>query len=215
VEADAFASAFMMPKWLILQICARQGWTVAELEKPAVIYQLALRLGASYEATYRTLRRYELIDQRTMRDLGAIEPRQMKVALLGDYQPPDYRGDVWLLTERDQGIQVDGSRNDIFVLRLREHAAGGYVWDRDELAASGYAVLRDLREGDGGEGIGSDVVRRITGGVEAAHRGSLSIAERRPWAPVPPLTTLSVEMDLTGPEQIGLSRAERRARLAA
>ena len=215
VEADAFAFAFMMPKWLILQICARQGWTVVDLQRPAVVYQLSLRLGASYEATYRTLRRYELIDQRAMRDLGAVEPRQIKIALLGDYKPTDYRGDVWLLTERDSGWQVDGSRNDVFVLRLREHAAGGYVWDRDELAASGYVVLRDHRDGDGGETVGSDVVRRIMGGVEAPYRGSLSITERRPWAPVPPLTTLSLGMDLTGPEEMGLSRAERRARLAA
>ena len=76
-------------------------------------------------------------------------------------------------------------------------------------------MLRDHRDGDGGETVGSDVVRRIMGGVEAPYRGSLSITERRPWAPVPPLTTLSLGMDLTGPEEMGLSRAERRARLAA
>ena len=215
VEADAFAFAFMMPKWLILQICARQKWTVVDLRRPAVVYQLSLRLGGSYEATFRTLRRYELIDQRTMRDLDAVEPRQMKIALLGDYRPADYRGDVWLLTERDAGWRIDGSRNDFFILRLREHAAGGYLWDHDELAASGYVVLRDHRESIDGDAIGSDVVRRITAGVEAPHRGSLSITERRPWAPVPPLTTLSLGIDLTGPEETGLSRAERRARLAA
>jgi hypothetical protein len=49
----------------------------------------------------------------------------MKVALLDAYRPQDYRGDVWLLTERDAGTRIDGSRNDLFVLRLEEHSGGG------------------------------------------------------------------------------------------
>lgn len=214
-EADAFAFAFMMPKWLITSHCIRQGWTVVDLKRTMVVYQLSLRLGASYEATYRTLRRYELIDQHTMRDLAAVEPRQMKVALLGDYRPADYRGDVWLLTERDAGVRIDGSRNDVFVLRLREHAGGGYVWDHDQLAASGYVVLRDRRDGEGGDAVGGDVTRRIMSSVEKADRGRVSIDERRPWAPVPPLATITFDMDFSGPEPEGLSRAERRARLTA
>ena len=32
-EADAFAVALMMPKWLILAHCARQGWRVPHLEQ--------------------------------------------------------------------------------------------------------------------------------------------------------------------------------------
>ena len=39
----------------------------------------------------------------------------MKVALLEAYQPQDYRGDVWLLTERDAGARIDGSRNDLLL----------------------------------------------------------------------------------------------------
>lgn len=215
VEADAFAIAFMMPKWLILSHCMRQGWTVQDLKRPGTVYQLSLRLGASYEATYRTLLRYELIDLRTMRDLAATEPRQIKVMLLGDFRPTDYRGDVWLLTEYDAGSHVSGSHNDLFVLRLREHAAGGYVWDREQLAASGYVVLRDHREGADDNSVGSPVTRRIMSAVEDAARGPVSIEERRPWAPATPLTTVTFDMDFTGPEREGLSRAERRARLAA
>lgn len=60
-EADSFAIAFMLPKWLILAHCSRQGWQVADLRRPEIVYQLSLRMGASYEATCRTLVRYELI----------------------------------------------------------------------------------------------------------------------------------------------------------
>ena len=48
----------------------------------------------------------------------------------------DYRGDVWLLTERDARARIDGSFNDLFVLRLEEHSGGGYLWDIDQLKQS-------------------------------------------------------------------------------
>jgi Zn-dependent peptidase ImmA (M78 family) len=142
-EADAFAIAFMMPKWLILLHSARQGWQVDDFRRPNVVYQLSLRIGASYEATCRTLVRYNLISQSVMADLLKTQPRSLKVDLLKDYRPENYRGDVWLLTERDAGTRIDGSRNDLFVLRLEEHSGGGYLWDFDQLIASGFAVVRD------------------------------------------------------------------------
>ncbi len=214
-EADAFAIAFMMPKWLILAHSARQGWQVGDFRRPTVVYQLSLRIGASYEATCRTLVRYNLIPQSVMTDLLNTQPRSLKVDLLKDYRPENYRGDVWLLSERDAGTRIDGSRNDLFVLRLEEHSGGGYLWDLDQLIASGFAVVRDEREAFDGEGVGGPVVRRVTAAPEAASRGRMSIDERRPWQPAPPLKNLTLDFDLTGPEQQGLSRAERRHLLEA
>jgi hypothetical protein len=214
-EADAFAIAFMMPKWLILSHCARQGWWVQHLQRASVVYQLSLRIGASYEATCRTLARYDLIAQPLVSELLGTQPRGLKVDLLQDYRPKDYRGDVWLLTERDAGTRIDGSRNDLFVLRLEEHSGGGYLWDLDQLIASGFAVVRDEREAVDGEGIGGPVVRRVTAAPEEAPRGRMSLDEYRPWQPVPPLANLTLDFDLSGPEQVGLSRAERRYRLEA
>lgn len=214
-EADAFAIAFMMPKWLILLHSARQGWQVDDFRRPNVVYQLSLRIGASYEATCRTLVRYNLISQSVMADLLKTQPRSLKVDLLKDYRPENYRGDVWLLTERDAGTCIDGSRNDLFVLRLEEHSGGGYLWDFDQLIASGFAVVRDECEALDGDGIGGPVVRRVTAAPEAAQRGRMSIDERRPWQSAPPLTNLTLDFDLTGPEPEGLSRAERRHLLEA
>jgi hypothetical protein len=81
--------------------------------------------------------------------------------------------------------------------------------------ASGFAVVRDEREAIDDEGIGGPVVRRVTAAPEAAQRGRISLDERRPWQPVPPIATLTLDFDLTGPEQQGLSRAERRHLLEA
>ena len=58
------------------------------------------------------------------------------------------------------------------------------------------------------------ILRRVTAAVGEADRGHLTLDERRPWQPVPPLASLSFDYDVTGPEQAGLSRAERRQRLA-
>ena len=214
-EADAFAIAFMMPKWLVLAHSARQGWQIDHFRRPNVVYQLSLRIGASYEATCRTLVRYNLISPSVMTDLLRTQPRSLKVDLLKDYRPDNYRGDVWLLTERDAGSRIDGSRNDLFVLQLEEHSGGGYLWDLDQLIASGFAVVRDEREAIDGDGIGGPVVRRVTAAPDAPRRGRMSLDERRPWQPAPALTSLTLDFDLTGPEQTGLSRAERRHLLEA
>lgn len=214
-EADAFAIAFMMPKWLIAQHCARQGWTVNDLQRPDIAYQLSLRMGASYEATCRTLVRYDLISDGIMRDLLDTQPRSLKVDLLKDYRPENYRGDVWLLSERDEGVRLDGSRNDMFVLKLKEHSGGGYLWDLAQLIASGFAVVRDEREAFDAEAIGGPVVRRVTAAPEEAGRGRMSLSERRPWQPAAAHASLTIDYDLTGPEQAGLSRAERRHLLEA
>lgn len=215
VEADAFAVGFMMPRWLIQWHAARQGWTVDDFRRPNRVYQLALRLGASYEATCWTLVRHRMIAAALARELQQTQPRELKVALLEDYRPQDYRGDVWLLTERDAGTHIDGSRNDLFVLRLKEHSGGGYLWNIEQLAASGFAVVRDATEAIDGDGIGGPVIRRVTATPEEGQRGSLQLDERRPWEPDPPLSRLQLDFDLTGPEEEGLSRAERRRLLEA
>jgi len=209
-EADAFAAAFMMPRWLIGWHCQRQGWQTLDLTRPNVVYQLALRIGASYEATCWTLVQNRLIARAVALNLTQIEPRDLKIAILQEYQPANYRADVWLLTERDASTRIDGSRSDLFVLRLEEHSGGGYLWDIEQLKASGFAVVRDEREALDSEAIGGPVVRRVTATPEAAHRGRMSLDERRPWQPASPLSQLTLEFDLTGPEEEGLSRAERR-----
>lgn len=214
-EADAFAVGFLMPHWLVGWHCARQGWHKDDLSKPLVVYQLALRLGVSYEATTRTLQRYNYLSVSQGRALRNIEPRSLKAEMLRDYRPDNYRGDVWLLTERDAQMQIDGSRHDLFVLRLNEHAGGGYLWNLDELRSSGFVVVRDGRDSIDTEGVGSPVIRHVTAKVEEAQRGQVSIDESRPWETDEPLTRLTLDYDLTGPEEEGYSRAERRHQLEA
>jgi Zn-dependent peptidase ImmA (M78 family) len=215
VEADAFAVAFLMPKWLIGWHCQRQGWIASDLAQASIAYQLALRLGTSYEAMSWTLQRYHLISDDAGDALRNEQPRRLKVELLQDHQPADYRGDVWMLTERDADTRIDGSRNDHFVLRLNERSGGGYLWNIDQLRASGFAILRDDRENPDPAGIGGPVVRHVMAGMEQPARGQISLNECRPWQPTAPIAQVTLNFDFTGPEEEGLSRAERRQLLNA
>jgi Zn-dependent peptidase ImmA (M78 family) len=215
VEADAFAVAFLMPRWLIHWHCARQGWKASDLENPPVVYQLSLRLGTSYEATTWTLQRLNIISSEAGSRLRRVRPRDLKVSLLQEYKPSDYRGDVWLLTERDGGTRIDGSRNDHFVLRLNEHSGGGYLWNIDDLKASGFAIVRDDRDSSDHEGIGGHTTRSVIAALEQAQRGQISINEARPWVPSDSITEFKFNYDFTGPEEEGFSRAERRHLLEA
>jgi Zn-dependent peptidase ImmA (M78 family) len=215
VEADAFAVEFMMPRWLIQWHAARQGWNAEDFRRPNRVYQLALRIGASYEATCWTLVRHRLISPVLARELLRTQPRELKAALLAAYKPKDYRGDVWLLTARDAGTRIDGSRNDLFVLRLEEHSGGGYLWNIDQLKESGFGIVRDELEAIDGEGVGGPVIRRVTAEPPQLYRGSVALDERRPWEPDGPIASLKLDFDLTGPEEEGLSRAERRSLLEA
>jgi Chagasin family peptidase inhibitor I42 len=122
---------------------------------------------------------------------------------------------VWLLTERDADTKIAGSRNDHFVLRLNERSGGGYLWNVDQLKASGFAVVQDGRESDDPEGIGGHAMRHVTAAPEHGQRGEISIDECRPWQPNAPIGHVTLEYDFSGPEEAGLSRAAQRHILEA
>nr|WP_314432335.1 ImmA/IrrE family metallo-endopeptidase [uncultured Brevundimonas sp.] len=214
-EADAFAVALLMPKWLIQMHCARQDWHTDDLARPPVIYQLSLRLGASYEALVRTLERYSLIDAARRTVLLTVERRGLKAALLEDYRPASFHGDVWRLTAKDAGGRIEGRRIDHVVVDLTEQAGAGYLWDESPLSALDFKILRDERRSENNETVGGAVLRRLLAAAGDAVHGDLILAHRRPWAPHPPLDTVSVSLDLTGPETKGLSRAEKHRLLEA
>lgn len=215
VEADAFANALLMPKWLFGLHMGRQGWVSDDLRRPNVIYQLSLRVGVSYEATCWTLVRNKMISVKLARELLLTKPKGLKQALLAAHRPPNYSGDVWLLTDKDAGSRIDGSRDDLFVLKLTEHSNGGYLWNFDQLRHSGFAIVGNEVEAVEADSVGDSGVRRVTVRPPEEYRGRLTLDESRPWDPNQSLSTIQLDMDFTGPEEEGLSRAERRQILEA
>ncbi|TMH72223.1 MAG: ImmA/IrrE family metallo-endopeptidase [Betaproteobacteria bacterium] len=215
-EAEAFAAAFLLPRWLVGRHCERQGWDDEALHRPEIVYQLALRTGTSYTAACWTLHRYNILTPTAASQMADIEPRRIKQILLGEFRPHDDFGDVWLLTERDAGMRIEGGPSDHFVMRLPEHSAAGYLWELEEPPGDAFKVVSDGREDiDSEEIVGGPTTRRIITQSLRRHTGAVRLSERRPWQPTKPLAAFSMDYDLTGAELEGWSRAERRYRLEA
>lgn len=219
IEANAFATEFMLPPWLFAAHFKRQNWTSANMTDPMTVYQLSLRVGASYEATGWSLMRpgVSVIEQGVLDNLRRVQPKQIKQELLKDYEPLNWQRDVWLLTEKDEGAVIEGSSSDLFVLKLKEHSGSGYVWTFDELNEAGFAIVRDEREGPASDAVGGHTIRSITTYLEGAQEeGRMELAEKRPWVTDGvPLCKFSVHYNLNGPEVKGLPQKERRLLLEA
>ncbi len=210
IQANAFASEFLIPRWLPLIHGRAQGWGRESLKNPAVVYQLALRMGASYEATCIALRNYDAVDARTLSVLRSIQPKKIKQALVPDYHPEHWHRDIWSLSERDEGAVIEGQPDDLFLFRLNEKSGAGYLWDITELKKSGFVIVHDSRDINGqSEAIGGSVQRAITAQSESPATGEVLLALRRPWQKSGDAAQkLHLKYDLRGKEQ-GLPRALR------
>jgi Zn-dependent peptidase ImmA (M78 family) len=216
VQANAFASEFLIPQWLLAIHGRAQGWNRDSLKDPKIVYQLGLRMGASYEATCIALHNHKAIDQPTYSVLRTVQPRSIKQKLLPDYEPEHWHRDVWVLTERDKGTVIEGQPNDLFLFHLNEKSGAGYLWDISELKERGFVILRDNRDVHyERETVGGSVQRFIAAQSDHAAFGEVLLALRRPWEKSEkPAEELRLKYDLRGKEE-GLPRAIRRQAFAA
>jgi len=216
IAANSFASAFLLPKWLLQLQARRQGWDRTSMSDPHIVYQLALRVGASYEATCVALEMHHIIDAATAQSLTDTSPKIIKTALLAGLSIENYFPDVWLLTERDEGLALEGQPDDLFILRLAEKAGAGYLWNTTELVNSGFAILRDQREIPPPEvAVGGPVTRALTARRSDPAQGHFALELKRPWQTEgAAIASLHLAYDLYGKE-VGMPRAIRRQLAAA
>lgn len=211
MEADAFAVEFLLPRWLIRTQLKKHAWRAEEMNRPEMAYQLSLRVGASYDATCRVLERYNIISQSSRDRLLRMKPQGIKENLLQGHDEPAGWSDVWVLSEHDQGAVIEGSKTDLFILKLREHSGAGYLWSFDQLDQANFAIIKDARVPLDSETYGGEVTRSITAQSIASHSGELALVERRQWLPrTESLSSIRFKYELTGPETEGLSKAERK-----
>ena len=214
MQANFFATEFMLPDWLISTCFARYGWNKQKIVEPRIMYQLSLRVGVSYTALCHSLMRpgIGIINQSDVNDLLEVQPRKIKRNLLKDYRPENMWGDVWELTPKDEGTLIEGSWSDLFLLKLNEHSNSGYIWNFEQLNQSGFAIVRDERNALNSQSIGGVVERSIT--VESSRRqsGEIILTQNRPWLvkrdPKNFLSSMTFRYDLTGPETEGWPKAE-------
>jgi hypothetical protein len=214
IQANVFASQLLTPRWLLAKHMKRQGWTPADMRREDVVYQLSLRLSVSYAATCHALQRNEVIDRDQCDHLVSVQPKTIKKRLLGAHSPDDWRRDVWVVTERDDGILLEGSHDDLVVVKVKEHSGSGYLWRLDDLESAGFAVLKDALEDERDDSYGGIVFRTVIAepSEDTGAEGHVFLRETRPWqAGGEPLQSLRLDVDFVGPVGAGLHRAQRKA----
>jgi Zn-dependent peptidase ImmA (M78 family) len=208
VEADAFAAEFLLPKWLIAAHLRRQKWGRQHIEQPDFVYQLSLRLGASYSATCWALLSQDFLKRSVINQLLDIEPKTAKQRALPDIQPDDWHRDVWMVSEKDRGSQILGSPNDLIIVSLDEHVASGYSWDVDGIANAGMKLEKDGRISAVDARIGGAVQRRLV--MQGEGRKHLHLEERRLWDTTQPSrNSFDIDLALVGREPEGIPRSGR------
>ena len=179
VAADAFASEFLMPRWLVAAQVRRQQWTRQALKTAAVVYQLSLRLAVSYQAMCWALAGHQAIPRGDAQRLAAIPPRAAKLeALRGPFLDHSW-ANVWALTTNDSGLAIMGTPDDVIQIELPERASAGLTWNVEVTRERGFQMLDDQRQAH--DGIGSFGVRSFA--IKGSGQGHLCLEERRQWDP--------------------------------
>jgi len=211
--ADAFAAAFLIPEWILEVQAERQGWDADSLSDPKIVYQLSLRIGASYQATCRQLFQYKLIDKTVLQKLIDIPPKKIKQSFLGNVGLNSWHSNVWVLTNKDEGMLIQGSPNDVFLFHLKEHSGSGYLWDIDEIQESGFVVISDENIISSPDvEVGGCADRNIitsSSELENGSEGYINLKQLRPWDASSVIETLELKYELL--KESGLSQAARRA----
>ncbi len=167
-------------------------------------------MGSSYSATCYALAECGGIDRSTRDKLLGVKPKAIKQSLVKSYEPEHWRGDVWLITERDNRMVLEGSRSDLVVLKFLEHAGSGYVWQFGDLVDADLSIVEDGRASESSDQhIGGVVFRTVVAEAQDGASGHVNLREVRPWQTTgKPLQSLELDVDLSGPVPAGLHPAQ-------
>jgi len=212
VAAEAFAAEFLLPRWLYRHHIRAQGWTVnGDLRNPEVVYQLALRMSASYEATCWGLVSHRILPRPEVDRMRKVKVAKLKSMLGGQFHPDDSWADIWRLTIKDDGAQLVGNPEDLLRIDLDESPGSGHQWQAEALREAGFLVLADESQFSRDPLHYGAATQRTFIARPPSGSGAVTLRELQPWrGPASDDMTFSIALALDGPELGGLSRASRR-----
>lgn len=208
VEADAFAGDFLLPVWLMAHHAQQQGWSHQDLSRPEFAYQLALRCGASFDATTRALERNRIIPQQAAEALRKVQPKTIKAQIRTDPQWADPKADTWALSGRDEGRGTQVYVGDLVRVTLEQASGAGYLWE--PRIPPSLDLVSDTSDVDM-EVIGAPTRRSFTFRAVEEASTILELVHRRPWEAEGETLKLPI-ISLAAEE--GLSRANRNRQIA-
>lgn len=214
IEADAFAAEFLLPRWLYRHHIQAQGWNLGHLRNPDIVYQLSLRMGASYDATCWGLLGHQILPRGDVDALRKVKVAELKKGLGEEFRPGNSWANVWKVTGRDSGSTITGNPDDLLRVELEEAAGSGFQWSADDLRQAGYEVLSDSSSFSKSPLLyGAPTHRTLIARPPGNGTRALVLREKQPWRSSEDTDQIfSVNLALEGPEAGGLSRADRRRR---
>lgn len=209
--ADTFASELLAPRSLMLASSKAHGWTMRALTNPANVYQLALRLGVSFQAACWALAAHRVVSEPTARALQDEAVKELKLALASPDLIENPWADVWKLTKGDSGMVLEAGPEDIFAVHLEDRASAGYLWQLIDTGSNAEVVGERTAEVTA---YGADTARVVFVRFSSPGLHRLVFEHRRPWNRQR-LAHIDIAVDNYGKEVVGFSRHFRERALAA
>ncbi len=201
--ADTFASELLAPKRLLRASAKRHGWTRDKLHQPGNIYQLSLRLGISYQAACWALVTSDVLTRQQADRLQATSVKDLKRALAPTGSITNSWADVWALTEADSETFLEAGSDDLFAVRVQDHASAGYVWRLVDANAETEIVDERAPDLDHAYGARSGRVVYVRFRAPGVHQ--LVFEHIRPWNRAV-LARIEIDIDGHGKERDGWAR---------
>jgi predicted secreted protein len=208
--ANAFASELLAAPGLIQAIAVRHQWSRNSLVNPDRIYQLSLRLGASFAATCWALNSMKILSAARAAEIALGGVKTWKLALVSEDLLVDPWADVWQLSERDVSAPLEAGPYDVFVVTVQEHASAGFLWQvQSDPSVFVLTEQRSIPQGAYGSASEHTFVLRFKESV----RHQLLLQHSRPWNNEL-AQQLELSIDTRGKELAGLPRRLRERALA-
>jgi len=211
IAADTFASELLGHQNLLAPLAKRHKWNKAQLADPLNVYQMALRLGVSFQATCWMLASRNVITRGHATALQKMKPREFKLQLAPESLLTNSWADTWRLTEADSGLFIEAGPDDIFGIELRDKAVSGYLWQLVD-AGPNSEIVDERCPNFGPEAPAASRVVYVR--FQCPGRHELIFEHRRPWSSAQ-IGTIDIHTENYGKELGGLSRRERFAALQA
>ncbi len=214
VEADTFAAEFLLPRWLYRHHIQHQGWSLAQMRNAEIVYQLSLRMGASYEATCWGLLGHQILSRAEVDALRKTKVAKLKLDLGEEFRPVDSWANVWKVTGRDDGSTIIGNPDDLIRVELDEAVGSGFRWNAEPLTAAGYELLQDSSSFSRDPLLYGAPARRVfIARPPGPGTTKLVLKETQPWRDAEDDDAVfAIKLALHGKEKGGLARADWKRR---
>jgi hypothetical protein len=198
------------PRSLLFAVAKQHRWDREALALPKNAYQMALRLGISYQATCWALHAGEAITRNSAQSLQSEALKKVKLSMAPEKHLENPWANVWRLTASDSGSFLEAGPDDLFSVSLSESASSGYLWRLVDAGSNAEVLEDDVAVG---ERYGQDSDRSILLRLKAPGMHRLVFEHQRPWSGQK-LAHIDISVDNLGREQDGQARRLKQLALA-